>query len=192
MDLSSALAADLSLLSAAIEDSDGDLNRRLESFVVDLRGAVGSFLGLTMTIAVEAHEISFTLSERATQAGTSLCIPLSAVTDSRAGSALVLYAATPGAFVDLAADLAWTLTLDPSTFVLDQHLAVPVPSKSVIGLRGHTIVNRAVGALIDRGHTPESAHTELRHHADTEHRSLHAGAQWMLDSIRRHPLPDES
>ena len=39
--------------------------------------------------------------------------------------AIILYAGSPGTFVDLAADLAW-LTARPLTdFVLDQHLTVP-------------------------------------------------------------------
>ena len=190
MDLSASLAADLDLLSAAIQDADGNLETRLLSFVEGLRNAVGSYLGLTLTIGLDGHEITFTLTEHAAQAGTSLRIPLAAVAGDQAGSALVLYAATPGALVDLAADMTWALKLDPSALTLDEDLAVPVASDAVIGLREHGIINRAIGALIDRGHSAESARSELRRHAERDHGDIPAAAQRILDSIRGHPLPE--
>lgn len=183
MDLPAALAADLALLSAAIQDSDGDLETTLRSFAADLRRSVGSALGLTVTIALDGHEISFTLSERVAEAKTSLCIPLPAVAGSEAGSSLVLYAATPGAFVDLAADVAWALALDPSVLLLDQHLAVPMTSDAVIGLRGQATINQAIGALIELGHTPESARAELLRRADRDG-DVTGSAQRVLDGIR--------
>lgn len=189
MDVPAALAADLGLLSAAIQDSGGGLEPGLRSLVKDLRRAVGSYLGLTMTIAVDGNEISFTLSEP-TEAATSLRIPLPAVAGSPAGSALVLYAATPGAFVDLAADLAWTLALDPSALVLDEDLGMPVSSDGVIGLREHATINRAIGALMERGHSLHSARTELHRRAAPHSGNVPAVAQRILNGLRRPPLPE--
>lgn len=197
MDLCPALIADLDLLSVAIQDSGaeiqdsgGDLTAWLESFVTDLRKAIGSYLGLTMTMALDGQQVTFTVSERASDAGASLRIPLAAVTHSDAGSALVLYAAVPGAFVDLAADLAWALELDAWTLVLDEHLAVPAASNAVIGLREQTTINQAVGALLEHGHTPHSARTALRHLARTEGGSVPASAQRIMDDLRRCPPPE--
>jgi len=45
--------------------------------------------------------------------------------------ALVLYAAVPGALVDLATDLAWLTSLPLADFVLDHHLRGPEPSGTV-------------------------------------------------------------
>lgn len=190
MNLSAALAADLGLLSAAIHDTDGGLEPVLQSLDTELQGAVDSYVGLTITIAAEGHRISFTTSEHDAIARTSLRIPLTAVAGSETGSSLVVYATNPGAFVDLAADLAWVLEVKPSALVLDQHLAVPAPSEGVAGLREHATINRAIGALIERGHTPEAARAVLRRDADADSGDIPAAAQRILDSLRRPPLAD--
>lgn len=98
---------------------------------------------------------------------------------------MVLYAATPGAFVDLAADLAWVLRLEPTALALDQHLVVPVSSDGLVGLAEHATINRAIGVLIARGHTPASARGELRRQADLDSGDVPAAAQRVLDSILR-------
>jgi hypothetical protein len=190
VDLSAALAADLSLLSAAIQQSDGGLEPVLQSLAKQIRAAVESYAGLTITIAAEGHRISFTTSEPGATAATSLSIPLTAVAGSEAGSSLVLYATTPGAFVDLAADLAWVLEIKPSALALDQHVTVPPPSQGVTGLRELATINRAIGALIELGHTPESARAQLRRHADLDSGDMPAAAQRILDGLRRPPLPE--
>lgn len=190
VDLSAPLAADLHLLSAAVRDSGGDLETRLQALVADLSGAVTSYFGLTMTIGVDGHEISFTLTEHHSKAATSLCIPLSAVTAGDSSGVLVLYADVPGAFVDLAADLAWVLKLDPAALVLDQHLVVPTSSGGLVGLREHATINRAIGALLERGHTPESARAEVHRHADLDSGDVPAAAQRILDGVRRKPMPE--
>lgn len=189
MDHSARFAADLAMLSGAIPKPGDGLESVLTSFVDDLRRAVNSFLGLTMTLAVDGHEISFTLTEHETPAGTSLHIPLRPVADLEGGSSLLLYAATPGAFVDLAADIAWILQLDPSALVLDGHLAMPASSDSVVGLREHATINRAIGALIEGGYTPESAGVELRRRADLDGGDIPAAAQRVLAGLLR-PLRD--
>lgn len=190
MDHSASLAADLARLSDAAQNPGDGLEPVLERLVADLRRAIGSYLGLTMTIAVEGHEISFTQSERAEPAGTSLQIPLAPVAGSEPGSALVLYAAVPGAFVDLAADMAWILALEPATLVLDAHLGVPVSSEAVIGLREHATINRALGALIEQGFAPDAARAELRRRADLDDGDVPAAAQRILDGLLRRS-PDQ-
>jgi hypothetical protein len=187
VDLSTALAADLASLSGALQDPDGGLEDRLLQFAAELRASVGSYLGLTITLALDGHPISFSLTERVAEALTSLCIPLPEVAGSEPGSSLVLYAGTRGAFVDLAADLAWTLGLDPAALVLDGHLTVPVSSHVVTGLQEHAVINRAIGVLIEEGHTPESGRAELRWRADHEDVPLTVAAQRVLDSLTMPP-----
>lgn len=41
------------------------------------------------------------------------------------GPSVILYAAKPGAFIDLAADLAWLTGRSLTDFVLDRHLILP-------------------------------------------------------------------
>lgn len=191
MDLSAELSADLALLSGAIQDSGDGLAAGLDSLIEDLHRAVGSYLGLTVTIALDGHQISFTQRLRSGQATTSLRIPLEDVA-GQGGSALVVYAATPGAFVDLAADMAWALKLDPANLDLDldEHRVMPATSSSVIGLREHASINRAIGALVEHGHTPESAGTELRRSAEFDHGDVPAAAQRILDEIGLRELPE--
>ena len=62
-----------------------------------------------------------TLDGAATAVATSLQVPLGAWTDLEPGSAVIFYAATAGALVDLAADLGWLLNLRADV-VLDGHL----------------------------------------------------------------------
>ncbi len=74
---------------------------------------------------------------------------------------VVLYAGSPGTFVDLAADLAWLTDRPFSDFVLDQHLPVPVERCSTTSLFEVSVINQAIGALIGQGYTPEQAERHL-------------------------------
>ncbi len=77
MDISAALTADLALLTQALDDSGIDLEAGLRAFTADVKLAVASFTGMTMTIALAGHEVSFTVHDEATiQPATSLLIPL--------------------------------------------------------------------------------------------------------------------
>jgi hypothetical protein len=185
------MAADLGSLSAAVQEPDGDLETLLRAFAGHLRLTIGSYLGLMLTIALDGHEISVSVREQAGTAATSLRVPLSAIALSEAASALVLYAGTSGAFVDLAADLSWALQLDPSALSLDEHLPAAVAAESVVGLREHAAINRAIGVLIEQGHTPESARTELRRVAGLDSGDVPGAAQRILDGVRRPPLSND-
>ncbi len=83
-----------------------------------------------------------------------------------AGSAVVFYAATPGALVDLAADLQWALHLPPGAMLLDRHLTPPSGADPIAGLPEMSIVHRAMGALLAQGRTPDAAAEDLRTIAD--------------------------
>jgi hypothetical protein len=102
---------------------------------------------------------------------------------------VVFYAATPGAFSDLAADLGYALhapttTSDPAIpddiggdgaqdmrsdrqlpIVLDADLPPPTVVSGLTGLEDLSAINRAVGILIEQGHHPDRAHDTLRRHA---------------------------
>jgi hypothetical protein len=96
----------------------------------------------------------------------------------------VFYAARPGAFVDLAADTRFAYALNGQV-VLDQHVPSPTKPLTPSGISGHTeagTVNRAIGVLIGRGHTPEKARSTLQHIADQDGVPLHCVAQQLLNT----------
>lgn len=95
----------------------------------DLKLAVRSSVGVTLTIVMHPHH-QFTLTSidhftDVSDITTSLRLPLSWAR-MKVGSMIIFYAEAPGAFVDLAADLGYSLHLSQGTIVLDQDLAPPV------------------------------------------------------------------
>lgn len=196
MDLVAALAADLAELSRAIGDPAVDLEADLLAVMTDVHNAVPSYLGLRLTMTVEGRRLSFaTYADGAHPSATcsSLRLPLDSVAGTDGGSSMVFYAATPGAFVDLAADLAYALQLDPSDVVLDDDEVDGGPSRGIDGLTAWSEINRAIGVLIGRGHTTESAHDELRRLADPHGGDLRDAAASVLATARRpEPGPGES
>jgi hypothetical protein len=89
-----------------------------------------------------------------------------------AESRVVFYASTSGAFVDLAADLAFVLGTTSSNAGLAEDLASPIrldadapPSSRQFDLTGVAelaTIDRAVGVLIGQGHHPDDAYQTLR------------------------------
>ena len=190
MEVSAALSAALASLTKTF-DHDRDLETELEALTVELGSAIGSYLGLTMTITLHAHDIRFTVRQHATndaQIAASLRIPLAALTATETASALILYAGRPGAFVDLAADLSYALDLDPAHLILDRHLTTPDDEHDgITGLAVLSRVNQAIGVLLERGHTPESARHELHRLAGLDHRTVHAAATELVHRAGRRP-----
>lgn len=167
MDISAALAADLATLTEILDDPDLDLTDTLRQLADNTKLAVGSYLGLTVMITVLGRQSTFTVLESGTELGdivTSLHLPMSpAVSDHSAApfAVVILYAGHPGAFVDLAADLAWLTGRALTEFVLDQHRTPPSPTAGPGGLAAASLIDQAIGVLIARGYTPEHAHREL-------------------------------
>jgi hypothetical protein len=184
------LAADLALLTQALDNPDIDLESALRALTADVKCAVPAYTGMTITIALDGHQVSFTVHDDATvKPATSLLIPLAAVIATDPASTLVLYAATPGAFVDLAADLSYALGIEPTALTRDGHLDLATDTAGLTGLDEHFAINQAIGVLIDRGHTPESALEELHRIAALDHGNLPAAAKALLPPQRGKP-PD--
>ncbi|MGP0080891.1 hypothetical protein [Mycobacterium sp.] len=187
MEIGAALAADLGILTAALDEPGADVLHSLQQLGVDAQAAVSTYLGLSLT--VDGSDPPFTLTNledgAADDVRTSLRLTLPGVGGDRASPsvALTLYAGTPGTFVDLTADLAWLTGRPPSDFVLDQHLSVPDGSDTGIYLRAASVINQAIGVLIGRGHTPGQAHRELDIRADSAGTDRHTTAQFILDTL---------
>lgn len=188
MDISAALAADLMALTHALDDPDAGLDAGLRALIADLGRAVSSYTGLRMTIAIDGHAVSFGVLDKATAPpATSLLVPLAALTPTDVVGTLLIYAATPGAFVDLAADLGFALGIDLSRLVLDRHLDPLAEYDGTIGLDDHSAINQAIGVLIDRGSTPESARDELHRLAALDHGDLRTAAVALIVDVARGP-----
>ncbi|WP_077087582.1 hypothetical protein [Mycobacterium rhizamassiliense] len=164
--IAAVLAADLGILTAALDEPGADLAKSLRLLAADATAAISTFLGLSVTVDGSDPPFTFTTfveSVGASDVRTSLRLALPGVGDAGVLPvvAIVLYAGSPGAFVDLAADLAWLTARNPSEFVLDQHLPAAAESGTVPNLFEVSVINQAIGALIGQGHTPEQAERHL-------------------------------
>lgn len=188
MKLTPALVADLTSLTSALDDPDVDLQCSLDRLGATVGKAVSSILGLSMTVRVADHPITLTTTRTAAPAtaarsavvGASISMPL-----PEQAATVVFYAGSPGAFVDLAADVAHAWTLPPGAVVLDAQLD-PHPDcdscAEVGGLAEFDVIHQAVGVLIGRGHLPAAAHHELDQQARTTGVDVIAAARAILDS----------
>jgi hypothetical protein len=157
VELSAALAAGLAGLNLALDDPDVDIAESLQLLDTAVASAVSSFLGLSLTIdGVGQRSVLTAIRPDIADhdIATSLRVPLSRGEES-GDITLVLYSATPGAFVDLAADMSWLLGDGAEPFVLDDDLSAPV--ESVDGLLELSVVNQAIGVLIAGGYTGADA-----------------------------------
>ncbi len=165
MKVTAALAADLGILTAALDEPGTDVAHSLRQLAADATAAVPTFLGLSVTVAGSDPPCTFTTLVEGAGTGdirTSLRLALSGLGDvGPPAVVLVLYAGSLGTFVDLTADLAWLTAQPLCDFVLDQHLPASAEQGSATGLFEASVINQAVGALIGQGCTPEQAERHL-------------------------------
>jgi hypothetical protein len=197
VDFPTALLRDLLDLSSSVELDEDELGARLAALVTALRAAVASYRGMYLTVVEGDQPVSLS-AFHSTEDGaitTSLRLPFAALAPGfHVGSRVVFYAASPGAFVDLAADhghalhapiifngLRPRLTESPEgdgqhrdghrdgheSIVLDADLPPATLVSRLTGLDDVSTINRAVGILIDQEHHPDEAHTTLHRHAVT-------------------------
>jgi hypothetical protein len=190
--ISAALAADLRILTAALDEPGADIAQSLQQLAADTIAGVPSYLGLSLIVSRSDPLLTSTYlvdgavagdvrtSVRLTLPGVGIGIgigrTLPAVT-------IILYAASPGAFVDLAADLAWLTARRLSDFALDQHLTIPAGSVTGGQLHVASAINQAIGVLIGRGYTPQQAHRELDTEAATAGTNRHSAALLILVTL---------
>ncbi len=185
---------------AAVDAFDAEgVEDAVSGLVSSLRAAVGSFHGLRITIVEHGHPVSLTeFSESALELAASLGVDLAFLRpDADPASRIVLYAGTPGAFVDLAADLRHAFKASGSTrrtpteidhaddgagpsIELDADLPPVSTVSGMVGLAEFSAINRAVGLLIGLGLLPEGAHEALRLGAVTADVEKHVFAALLL------------
>jgi hypothetical protein len=180
LEIPRSLLASLRELTTTDVDGDGHaVSELLAALIRELEASVLSYRGLQLTISQNGFPVVLTAFTDGHDGavGTSLRVPLALLdpgftTESR----IVFYAGTPGAFVDLAADLTFALrgastpesaeNSAPPAIRLD---ADPSPRTDGFNLSGVTelsAIDRAVGVMIDQGHHPDHALATLRSEAD--------------------------
>lgn len=194
MDLSTALLDDLLHLSRSVGLDDNELSARWTALVQALRAAVPSYRGIDLTLHDGEQPVRLAAFPDTGNGviTTSLRLPLVVLgAASHRESRVIFYAATPGAFVDLAADLGHALqtpvtTHDPGgrdghgSILLDGDLPPRSLASGLTGLDEASSINRAIGILIDQGHPPEEAEGVLRRHAAAAGVEPHVYAARML------------
>lgn len=168
MTIPAGLTAELDLLTQALDLPGPDLAETLIRLTADAQTAVDSYLGLSIAINANRTEFDLTILKEGTQpehVRTSLLVPLSTAaadpSTAPASVAMILYAAAPGAFIDLAADLSWTTGRTLGDFRLDEHHTFPVNATNPTAVGTMSSINQALGVLIGRGSTPEQAERDL-------------------------------
>jgi hypothetical protein len=168
MTFSPRTVAVLAGLTEAFDDPDVDFQQTLTRFADQMRLAVPSYLGVSLTMTTARMPTTVDVVDDVMAPDcirSSLRIPASAAAalmgrgSSRSVGdqeiVMVLYAGVPGALVDLAADLGWLTGLGEADLVLDQHVMGPQAADSTADL--NSMVNQAIGVLLGLGETPERA-----------------------------------
>jgi hypothetical protein len=219
VDLTTVLFTNLQLFSNGIslddEARDDTLAESLAAFTAVVEVAVPSYLGLQMMIGQNGHPVTLTRITPHRAATTSLRLPLTVLGPRfDAESRVTLYAATAGAFVDLAADLGYALHLRTCTarstevgsseaddqrgsqvesdrrITLDVDMP-PSPLASgmyeLSGMSELSTVNRAIGVLIGHGQHPDHAGHTLRRRAFRQGLEPHSYAARLLRRDRPKP-----
>jgi hypothetical protein len=173
----------LDALTDALDGSGDDLHAILSVLTDDLKAAVPSFVGLSVTVHVDGDAITVVAMNSRT-AAASMLLPLAPLTGLPDRSHMVFYAANPGAFIDLAADTRAAYGLDGDV-VLDGHL----PPPDITGLSGadelaeRSDINQAIGVLIEDGHPPTLARRELDTRAAAAGVTVHRIAKDILHQL---------
>ena len=191
MEITAALAVDLDLLTQALDLPGTDIAHTLTKLADNARSVVVSQLGLSVALTFAGDRFDITVLNAGTEAEdihTSLLIPLPAPSLAAGGPeiTLILYAGTPGAFVDVAADLAWLSGRGLEEYRLDENLAIPPAPTGPTPLQTLSIVNQAIGVLIGRGFSLAEAKQELDVRAAGV--GVKRAAVAILDSLQR-PSP---
>jgi hypothetical protein len=188
MATTAATVAALTALTEALDDPDADIEHSLQIMALHAAAAVPSYRGLSIDVAQSnppLHILAMAESVVTGDARTSLQFTMPGPREPSIWPtvSIILFADSAGAFVDLAADLAWLTARPPTEFVLDRHLSAAAQPTSERQLREATAINQAIGALISRGYTLQQASTELSTHAANSSTDRHTAARRILAEI---------
>lgn len=182
MKITAAMAADLAILTQALDARGVNVADSLRQLAADAAAAIPAYLGLSVIVSDSDPPITFTLVADG-PATVDVCASLRMMLSggrNRPPVALILHSGAPGAFVELAADLALLATQSLTDLIFDQDLTV-ADSASANQLQAATDINQAIGVLIGRGYTPQLARQHLDAKAVRISTSRHAIAQLILN-----------
>lgn len=195
MTISPRAALVLAELTEAFDDPGVNFLRSLSQFADQVRLAVPSYRGLSLTVTTARSSTQVEVMDDGIAPGgigSSLRIPATTILNrgptgpSRDDDiSLILYAGVPGALVDLAADLGWLTGVAESDLALDQHLAGPQPHAATID--GDSAINQAIGVLLGRGETHRQAEIIIAVRAAAEGISPQATAAAILHEVSGQP-----
>jgi hypothetical protein len=183
--LSAALAADLAMLTEALDEPGSDIERTLAQLAADAAAATPAFGGLTAAVRAGGQWMTITsLIDSVTIADivTSLRIPLD-VQGAPPDAYVIMYATRTGALVDLAADLSWLTGRPLHAFVAEEDVAELPGLLMTEGLAARRTVDQALGVLIAEGCTLDEARTELDSRATRAGVDRGAAARIILDVL---------
>lgn len=123
----------------------------------DARSAIHSYLGLTVIIFGDPAVAFTVFPEPGPVIRASMRMPMLGTRVGGPGVLFILYAGTPGAFVDLAADLTWMSGRTSTELALDQDLHPHALPEGTVAVGDAALINQAIGVLIARGATPHEA-----------------------------------
>jgi hypothetical protein len=182
------MVAALGVLTDALDEPGTDIVHSLQQLALAAAATIPTYRGLS--VVVPHSDPPFTVTTladgvKAADIRTSLqvLLPTMGADHDAATVAVILYAAAPGTFVDLAADLAWLTGRPMSEVTLDGHLTVPDAADMGAQLHAASVINQAIGVLIGRGYTPRRAHRHLDIQAATKGTDRHAIAQLILGGV---------
>jgi len=219
VDLPTAPTINFNLLLASIGVGEQTVLEPLAALDASVKASINSYLGLQLAMVEHGHAVTATMFAADTapdDIATSLQLPLNLLVPVDPPSAIVFYAATGGAFVDLAADLTYALQLPPPTtgpsttgvadqraagnpkpaaadrIMLDRGVAPTTMVAGLLGLDERSVINRAVGVLIENGHHPDHAPAVLQDQAAAANRDLPGHAAAVLQQVTAIDDPGDS
>ena len=197
MKSNSQLVAALASLTAGLDDPSVDLRERLAELVAALTESIDSLVSVALTVVVDHRPFSVAVPVRqGVVAVTSVSIPLRSRSGPETESRLVLLAGTPGAFVDLVADVSLAMNSDPATIDVDTQLPPAGPFDNDPGvdmqrdLEDRSAIDQALGVLLARGATMQAANTHLSQRAERDNISMADAARAVLDDAVEVLRPD--
>ena len=194
MRIHSSLAADLALLTDALDVPSTDVAATLAALMSAATAAVPSYAGLSVRVCSHDSHVELTTVESSQLASimTSLRVPLETEHPSPHADGesivLIIYAGRAGALVDMAADLAWLTGHRIDELRLDEDVAGVIHLHPTGSLRQQSTINQAVGVLIGQGRTPSQAREELDVRAARAGIPRHAASVGLLASLPAVPL----
>ena len=166
MKFSAAMAANLDMLTAALDDPNMDVAASVRQLILLATAAAPSFIGLKVVMPhgnppLTVNSLADVSKTQEINTSMQWSLPGPGGSGHALAVVITLYARSPGTFVDLAADLAWLTGRPPTDFSLDQHLPLAPESPHDDHLHPAADINQAIGVLIGRGYTPRQANRLL-------------------------------